>query len=95
MITEEEAKKLAKLSRLEIEDSELKKISTEIDSILDYIDKIKTAKTGEVTDKIKKPEVRNIVREDENPHDKGIYTKKILDNAPEVEDDQIKVKKIL
>ena len=37
----------------------------------------------------------NITREDEKPHKSGVYTKKILSEAPEREGDYIKVKKIL
>jgi len=95
MITKVDAQKLAKLARLEIKDDELEKISNEIGSVLEYIDKIKSVNVPENLSHVKNPTVLNVIREDENSHNKGIYTQKILKEAPETENNQIKVKKIL
>ena len=39
--------------------------------------------------------VLNVMREDVNPHESGLYTEKILEQAPTREGNYIKVKKIL
>ena len=39
--------------------------------------------------------VLNVMREDKDPHEAGLYTEKILEQAPAREGDYIKVKKIL
>ena len=39
--------------------------------------------------------LRNVMREDENPYEKGLYTEKLLEEAPEREENFVKVKKIL
>ena len=55
---------------------------------------IKTAiSNGE--DHIESAGVRNVIREDENPCERGLKKEKILESAPEKMDDMIKVKKIL
>ena len=89
---------LAKLARIEISDTEAESLSKEFDAILGYVGEIKkiadpsppSPKLGEG-----KGGVYNVMREDENPHESGIYTEKILNEAPDREGDYIRVKKIL
>ena len=50
-------------------------------------------KEGVTTDK--NNTMRNVMREDANPHESGIYTEKMLEQAPAREGNYIKVKKIL
>jgi aspartyl-tRNA(Asn)/glutamyl-tRNA(Gln) amidotransferase subunit C len=85
---------LAKLARIEISDSEAENLSKEFDAILGYVGEIKKVGGSEVnlnSDLV----LKNIMRPDENPHESGIYTEKILNEAPEREGEYIKVKKIL
>ena len=85
--------KLAELSRIEMSQEEKEKILGEMDSILGFIDQIQEAKV-DITER-EAGEVRNIMREDENPHESGKYTEDILREAPRVRDNYIEVKKIL
>jgi aspartyl/glutamyl-tRNA(Asn/Gln) amidotransferase C subunit len=85
--------KLATLSRIEIGEEEQMGLLKELESILVYVDEIQEAVTEE--QKSEAGEHRNIMREDENAHDSGLYTKEILEEAPETQDEYIKVKKIL
>ena len=91
--------KLAKLSRLELTDSEKETFARELESILKYVDQIREVaiddKPAEVGD------IYNVLREDvaldgsSVAHESGVFTEKILAQAPDTQDGFIKVKKIL
>ena len=85
--------KLAELARIEMSQEEKTKILNDMDSILEFVNQIQEAKV-DITER-EAGEVRNIMREDENPHESGIYTESILGEAPKVRDNYIEVKKIL
>jgi Asp-tRNA(Asn)/Glu-tRNA(Gln) amidotransferase C subunit len=40
-------------------------------------------------------DLRNVLREDKDPHESGAFTKKLLDAAPAQEKDQVKVMQVL
>lgn len=92
MISPEDIEKLATLSRLELSGVEKETFATEIDSILAYVGQV-TEAAGAVENTL--PSVRNVFRPDENPHESGLYTEAILNQAPRREGDYLKVKKIL
>ncbi|MBX4181528.1 Asp-tRNA(Asn)/Glu-tRNA(Gln) amidotransferase subunit GatC [Candidatus Parcubacteria bacterium] len=87
---------LAKLSRIEIGEDEAEKLSHEFETIIRYVGEVKEVEKNnkEEVDKEDFP-VRNVMREDAEPHESGIYTEKILSEAPSREGQFIKVKKIL
>jgi aspartyl-tRNA(Asn)/glutamyl-tRNA(Gln) amidotransferase subunit C len=92
MITSEEIKKLASLSRMSIDEEEVQIFSKEIGSILEYVGTIQSIQAPPSVD----TEGRvNVMRDDLNPHESGLYTNEILKEAPTVEDGFIVVKKIL
>lgn len=95
-MNKEDVKKLANLSRLEISDSELESFTVQIDSILHYVEQLKevTAKTDNGESRIENAGVRNILRQDKDPHEPN-HTADLLASAPETQDGFIKVKKIL
>lgn len=86
---------LAKLARIEVSDAEAENLSREFDSILGYVGEVKSATKGEQVSDNNSLLVKNVLREDADPHESGIYTEKILSQAPEREGDYVKVKKIL
>ncbi len=88
-----EIENLAKLCRIELTNDEKKELSGEMDSILDFVNQIQTVNVGDKKESI--GQLRNIMREDKNPHESGLYTKDILEEAPKTESGYIKVKKIL
>ncbi len=92
-----EVLKLAKLARIEISDTEAEELAGEFESILNYVGEIKKAAShsAEASRDKSNYALRNVLRSDENPHESGIYTEKILENAPAREGDLLKVKKIL
>jgi aspartyl-tRNA(Asn)/glutamyl-tRNA(Gln) amidotransferase subunit C len=86
--------KLAKLARIELTEEEKVKYLKEIGAILGYVDQIKgaVAKTGEER---KVPELRNVMREDTDKNQSGVYSKDLVAEFPRKEGDYLKVKKIL
>lgn len=94
-MNKEEAKKIANLARMEISNADAEKMAGEMEAILEYVDKIKEVSANGDDDRIESASVRNIFTEDENPHETGINTEKLLNEAPGIEQNMIKVKKIM
>lgn len=96
MIELKEIDKLVELSRVEMTTEEKKEIQKDLESILGYISEIQEV----VTDSVGSPEermgvLRNVMREDNNENEEGLYTDKMIKSAPKSEKGYIKVKKIL
>lgn len=94
MITKEEVQKLADLSLLAVTEQELERFTGEIDGILNYVSELSTL-TAEHDATPAVPELRNVMREDANPHEPGLYTEALLAAAPDRKDGYVRVKKIL
>ena len=92
MITPENIKNLADLSRMKLTEGEMEHLAKEVGSILNYINQI-TEATGDLKREV--PPLHNIFREDEPINKPGEYTEKLIKNAPGSENNYIKVKKIL
>ena len=76
-------------------EGEAEKLSREFGAILGYVEEVKDMNNESgIMNKEEMP-LKNIMREDGEPHESGIYTEDILDNAPMREGNYIKVKKIL
>lgn len=87
---------LANLARIKLSPSEAENLSHEFESILKYVGDVKEISSVENS----KPaptdfSLRNVMRKDGEGHESGLYTEKILAEAPAREGDYIKVKKIL
>lgn len=85
--------KLAELSRIELLDNEAEKVLSDMENIVSFVDQIQKADV-DITDP-KAGVIRNIMREDGEPHESGKYTEDILREAPKTRDNYIEVKKIL
>lgn len=94
MISTEEIKKMAGLSRLEIKDEEAEALSKEVSAILDYVAEVKEV-AGEKGDEVELGSVVNVMRNDENPNEGGTYREDLIAEFPNKEGDYLKVKKIL
>ena len=95
MISEELVRKLARLSRLELTAAEVEKLTDDMGSILSYIDTIQKVTLPEKPKGSVYLSIENVMREDANPHESGIYTETLLEQAPKREGNYLKVKKIL
>lgn len=85
--------KLALLARIELSEEEKQKMVKEMDSILGFVDQIQKADVN-IAER-EAGEVRNIMREDGEPHESGKYTEDILKEAPKTREGYVEVKKIL
>lgn len=94
MATTEEVKKLAALARIEIGDAELKKFTKEFDAILAYVGQLEKLNLPKDVGR-EKPPLRNVMREDGEPHEAGIYTEKLAKQFPAREGDALVVKQII
>lgn len=93
MITRQDIEKLAKLSRLKLSDVEKEKYLKDMESILAYVGQINSAKIK--AEKLEAGNAHNIMREDDCPHESGIFTNALIKLAPRSENNFVKVKKIL
>jgi len=91
----EKVLKLANLARIEMDDAEAESLSHEFESILGYVSEVKSVGVNAPGYSKEDLALKNIWREDKDPHESGLYTEKILEQAPEREGDYLKVKKIL
>lgn len=83
---------LAKLARLEVSDAELAKLEKEIPDILAFVATVQKAAAEAPKGE---PMLQNVMRDDENPHESGIHTEKLLSAAPVREGDRIAVKQVI
>ena len=91
-----EVLKLANLARIKLTDREAEKLSGEFASILGYVGEIKEISNQKSVSTL--PEdfsVRNVMRGDNEGHEGGIYSEKLLAEAPQSDKGYVKVKKIL
>ena len=88
-ITKEEILRLAFLSRIEIEDDEVEPIRQQLQDVLSYAQKVKEV-VADIDNKLDNPS--NVMREDV---DGKTSPEKILEQAPEREDDFFVVPRIL
>lgn len=92
MIDKDEVKKLAHLSRLALSKGEVEKLQGEVNSILEYIDTIQKVNLPNESDTSTHLDLENVMREDNAPHESGIYTESLLAQAPQREGNFVKVK---
>ena len=88
-----DVKKLAELSRIHLEEQEVKELRASLDSILGYVEQIKQVSAD--SDIEQTFPVANVLREDTNPNPTGENREKLLNSAPKREGNYVKVKKIL
>lgn len=91
-MTEVNIKALAELARLEVSDQELATLEKELPSIIGFVEEIQKATT---TAEVNAPTLRNVLRDDANPHESGLYTERLLAAAPNREGDRIAVKQVV
>lgn len=85
-------KALADLVRLEISDAEVAKLEKEIPDILKFVEQIQSVASDA---RPTSPELHNVIRADEDPHETGMYTEKLLAAAPKSEDGRVVVKQVV
>jgi aspartyl-tRNA(Asn)/glutamyl-tRNA(Gln) amidotransferase subunit C len=93
MIDIEQVRKVAHLARLDLEAGEEEQFTTQLNSILEYVEQLNELDTADVPPTTRAIEVSNISRPDklETFSDR----ESLLQNVPDREDDFIKVPKIM
>lgn len=84
---------IAKLARIELNDAELTKLSTELTDLLNYIDKLKELDIKEVTPLVHAGELHNISRDDKLTP--SVNKESALKNAPDKDENFFKVYKVI
>lgn len=87
-----DVKALANLARLDVSDEELAKLEKEIPAILEFV---KTIQAASAEAPAATPSLINVMREDANPHESGMYTEDLLSAAPARKENHIVVKQVL
>lgn len=75
----EDVRKLASLARIKVADDELEKFTKEFDAILTYVGQLEKLNVEAAKEK---PALRNVMREDGEPHEAGKYTEKLVEQFP-------------
>ncbi len=83
---------LANLAKLEVSDAEVAKLESELPAILSFVETVQQVSSDM---KEESPVHRNIMRDDGEPHESGMYTADILAAAPAQRDNQIVVKQVI
>lgn len=86
--------KLAQLAHIRMNADEAESLLGDLDAVLRYVSEIQEVSGAAYPEK-KAGTHRNLMRDDEKPHQSGEYTEAILNEAPRREGEYIKVKKIL
>lgn len=93
-ITKDQILRLAGLSRLKLTEAEVESLRTELSEILDYVEQLNSVDTADLKPTYQVTGLTNITRPDE-VKDYGYKTKELLKNAPALQDNQFKVKRVL
>ncbi len=94
-MNKDEVLRLAKLARIDIQDEEAESLSHEFGAILNYFSEIKSAKIQDLDISGSDLVIKNVLREDKDPHESGIFTEKLMAEVPSKDSNFVKVKKIL
>lgn len=93
-LSKEDIEKLAKLARLELNEAEIDKYQKEFSEILSYVEQLSSVDTESVQPTYQVSGLSTVTRPDVEL-DYGASQEKLLQNVPQTEGAQIKVKRML
>ena len=93
-LSRDDVLKLARLARLELTDAELDEYAGELTEILQYVEQLSDVDVGGLKPTNQVTGLINVTRSDE-VKDYGYEAKDLLNNLPDSQDDQIKVKRMI
>lgn len=76
-------------------DAVLRKFTSEFDAILAYVGQLEKLDLQQGEALLEKPALRNVMREDGEPHEACIFTEKLAEQFPQREGDALSVKQII
>ncbi len=94
-LKKEEIQHISNLARLELTDEELEKYGDQLSGVLDYFDQLKEVDTSDVLPTAQVTGLENVYKDDKIEVWDDEERKAALHQAPELEDDQVKVKRVL
>ncbi|MFH1822642.1 MAG: Asp-tRNA(Asn)/Glu-tRNA(Gln) amidotransferase subunit GatC [Patescibacteria group bacterium] len=94
-LSKKEIQHIANLARLELTEAELKKYGSQLSGVLDWIDQLKEVNTTNIEPTAQVTGLENVWREDIIEEWDDNERKTALKQAPELEEGQIKVKRVL
>lgn len=94
-LSKEQIKHIAELARLELTDAELEKYGGQLSGVLNYIDQLEEVDVTGIEPTAQVTGLFNVLRQDEIASWDGSQRETALEQAPELENHQIKVKRIL
>lgn len=94
-LTKKEIEHIANLARLELTDKELKTYGSQLSDVLNYIDQLKEVDVAGVEPTAQITGLENVLREDIIEDWDVNEKEEALRQVPELEDRQVKVKRVL
>ena len=92
MATTVDVEKLTALARIHVSEDELASFTREFEAILAYVGQLETLDLPEGEETVM---LRNVMREDGEPHPAGAYTEKLTAQFPAREGDYLVVKQVI
>jgi aspartyl-tRNA(Asn)/glutamyl-tRNA(Gln) amidotransferase subunit C len=93
-LSRDDVLKLAKLARLKLTDTEIEEYASELTAILHYVDKLQNIDVDGLLPTNQVNGLTNVSRDD-TIKDYGYKPQALLKNVPNVEDNQLKVKRMI
>ena len=93
-LSREEVLKLAQLARLALSDEEIEEFQGELSDILQYVEQLQQVDISGLKPTNQVTGLTNVMRDD-TVRDYGYQPKDLLKNVPEVQDDMIKVNRMV
>jgi aspartyl-tRNA(Asn)/glutamyl-tRNA(Gln) amidotransferase subunit C len=93
-LTRDDVLKLAQLARLKLSDDEIEEYSKELSDVLQYVEMLQKVDVEGLEPTNQVSGLTNVMRDDK-VKSYGYDPKDLLKNVPKVEDDQIKVNRML
>lgn len=93
-LTREDVLKLARLSRLSLTDDEVDEYLAELTAVLEYVEQLKDVHVDNLQPTTQVTGLTNVMREDVVA-DYGVHRDDLLKLAPQTQDGQIKVKRMI
>ena len=94
-LSDKDIKHIADLARLELSAEELEKYGDQLSDVLSYIDQLEEVSVDDTEPTAQVTGLENVLREDEKDDWDEVEKKETLEQAPDLEDNQYKVKRVL